>query len=131
MNTEKSEKSHDNHDYHCCFCHHFQLEGYRWGYCTLLNSYVKGNIDACQASIPPFKTTDVQTKIKEKAEGSTTELASASEQKEPLKDITIRRRGEASVLVEAASDKGRRPTCEEGDVDPLLRPFCLSKKRRS
>ncbi|MCC0178389.1 hypothetical protein I4641_15525 [Waterburya agarophytonicola K14] len=40
--------------YHCCFCHHFNLEGHRWGYCELLNVYVKGNIDACQLSVPPF-----------------------------------------------------------------------------
>ncbi len=60
MNTTKSNK---NHKYHCCFCRHFQLEGYRWGYCKLLNVYVKGNLDACQASISPFTSTDIDTPI--------------------------------------------------------------------
>ena len=51
MNTIKT----NNKDkYHCCFCRHFQLEGARWGYCDLLDVRVKGNIDACQLSVPPF-----------------------------------------------------------------------------
>lgn len=58
MNTEKYN---NNHKYHCCFCRNFQLEGYRWGYCKLLDVYVKGNLDACQASIEPFTSTDNKT----------------------------------------------------------------------
>ena len=56
-------KSHHNHQYHCCFCCHFQLEGYRWGYCQLLNVYVKGNKHACQLSRPPFTSTEERLNI--------------------------------------------------------------------
>ena len=72
MNTTKSN---DNHpQYHCCFCRqhldwvwrgnlatprgHFQLEGYRWGYCKLLNVYIKGNINACSVATPTFSDTE-------------------------------------------------------------------------
>lgn len=44
----------NNHQYPCCFCRHFQLAGCRWGYCNLLNVYVRGDRDACQVSVPPF-----------------------------------------------------------------------------
>ena len=44
--------------YRCCLCRYFKLEGYRWGYCQLLNVYVKGTIEACQMSVPPFESTD-------------------------------------------------------------------------
>ena len=50
MDTDKA----NNHQYRCCFCRHFQLAGYRWGYCDLLNVYVRGDRDACQVSVPPF-----------------------------------------------------------------------------
>lgn len=54
MDTDKA----NNHKYHCCFCGHFQLAGYRWGYCDLLNVYIEGNQDACQVSVPPFAGTE-------------------------------------------------------------------------
>ncbi len=51
MNNSQS----NNYQHHeCCFCNYFQLQGYRWGYCELLNVRVKGNLDACHAYMPPF-----------------------------------------------------------------------------
>lgn len=50
MDTDRAK----NYQYRCCFCLHFQLTGYRWGHCDLLNVYVRGDRDACQVSVPPF-----------------------------------------------------------------------------
>ncbi|MGK7874536.1 MAG: hypothetical protein AB4426_14880 [Xenococcaceae cyanobacterium] len=56
QSPRNSSESDNHNNYRCCFCRHFQLEGYRWGYCQLLNVDVKGNLEACSASIPPFKS---------------------------------------------------------------------------
>ena len=58
-----SESNHHNHE--CCFCLYFQLEGYRWGYCELLNARVKGNLDACHAYVPPFRSREDKKDISE------------------------------------------------------------------
>ena len=48
------KKSESNHEYQCCFCRYFQLEGYRWGHCEILNVEVKGNCSACSIAEPFF-----------------------------------------------------------------------------
>ncbi|MDJ0589879.1 MAG: hypothetical protein QNJ72_07770 [Pleurocapsa sp. MO_226.B13] len=53
-------KSPNQSKYNCCFCRHFSLEGHRWGYCELLNVYVKGNVEACQMSVLPFSSARTQ-----------------------------------------------------------------------
>ena len=41
-------------NYKCCFCRYFQLFGYRWGHCEILNVEVKGNCSACSIAEPFF-----------------------------------------------------------------------------
>ncbi|VEP17987.1 conserved hypothetical protein [Hyella patelloides LEGE 07179] len=60
MNTDEFSK---RQKYHCCFCRHFKLKGYRWGYCELLDVYIKGDVDACKMSIPPFTSQHHEKKI--------------------------------------------------------------------
>ncbi len=43
-----------NH-FKCCFCRYFKLEGYRWGYCEILNVEVQGNCPACSIAEPFFE----------------------------------------------------------------------------
>ena len=54
MATDKVHPNQDPPRYHCCFCRHFQLSGYRWGYCDLLDVYVRGDRNACQVAVAPF-----------------------------------------------------------------------------
>ena len=49
-----------NHDFKCCFCRYFQLEGYRWGHCKILNVPVKGNCPACSIAEPFFSLSPPQ-----------------------------------------------------------------------
>ena len=49
------EQSESNQDYKCCFCRYFQLEGYRWGQCEILNVEVEGNCPACSIAKPFFE----------------------------------------------------------------------------
>ena len=41
---------------HCCFCRYFELTGYRWGYCKLLGTHMRGDSDACKMFVPPFSS---------------------------------------------------------------------------
>ena len=52
--TEHPPTHHPLNRPHCCFCQHFQLEGYRWGYCDLLDVYVRGDLESCRVAILPF-----------------------------------------------------------------------------
>ena len=57
----QDKPSQTNHDYKCCFCRYFQLEGYRWGYCKILNVEVKGNCPACSIAEPFFELSQNQS----------------------------------------------------------------------
>ena len=50
----QQNKSEGNKNYQCCFCRYFQLEGYRWGHCQILDAEVKGNCPACSIAEPFF-----------------------------------------------------------------------------
>ncbi len=43
-----------SNNFKCCFCRYFKLEGYRWGYCEILDVEVKGNCPACSIAKPFF-----------------------------------------------------------------------------
>ncbi|MDJ0690471.1 MAG: hypothetical protein QNJ41_18420 [Xenococcaceae cyanobacterium MO_188.B32] len=53
----QQNKSEGNHRYQCCLCRYFQLEGYRWGHCQILDVEVKGICPACSIAEPFFSKT--------------------------------------------------------------------------
>ena len=52
-----NNQSEENQRYKCCLCRYFQLEGFRWGHCQILDVEVKGNCPACSIAEPFFSQT--------------------------------------------------------------------------
>ncbi len=61
--TVQNNKLEQNHRYQCCLCRYFQLEGFRWGHCQILDVEVKGNCPACSIARPFFAKTPNRSDI--------------------------------------------------------------------
>ena len=79
----QDKQSESNHHYKCCFCRHFQLEGYRWGHCEILNVEVKGNCPACSIAEPFFPLPQEHEENKKPEKGTDAQLKTGQIKPEP------------------------------------------------